>query len=800
MYHYRMSTAMMKPITVEDLGSDASSSESSPTILRKRLQDVASFPRTANNKIFYQIDNLHRDTTNRPVFSFNGSANRERRSRSIVSPSAILTRRHVARKTMSSKNLLTNTTLHSNHQVTTTSSQRNTSQGVQLYERRRSAVPKLDKSGNISYLERKNMRRGSLLVAQQISSRYRQIAHTGEDVDILTIDEINISDMKRQSLQIPSHLGRRRKSSAGETILSAESASDYGTPLAANLNRRRRSRAPESLARDIELMMPKSNPEARERLAWFFRVVKVCVSLCNWSYTRAEEKKESFLGFAQVDSEEHNIEKLFFNPSYFKANRQLRLTEDTKRILTLASWKRTKEQIRYVQIALRNIRAFAEYPLEMQYKLSRVGWLEEYGPKRAILRQGHLPDAFYFIITGTLVVTVLDLSKGKPMAQTVAFLKRGDSFGELAILNNTRRASTVITKDTVQLLCISVEDFEDIFMLAGGMKSVSDPTRNTFIRNLNMFQHWPIEQLADHPQDCLFHFFKFGDVLVKDSQYSDWIYIVKSGSCSVLKKLKRTPPKIPSKLRRQTPAMIWNKGNQLGLVCASPSSLSLPKPSKKRSMLRRRHSWPTTNRLRPSKRSTSSASTNVVRKVTFTKRETSEKKAVMSSNGANDQSRSQSQTSHKYDQASGDSEDIDEHGIPKDFVANKRTFHSDLDAPKMPTETTDADLDPVFIVVEVLNRGAVFGLHGSVFTDQPNLSVVSNGAECILIRKRFYLEHASDQTFGFLRRQETPYPSNAELQEKLQVYRNWNSYRNHTLKQAVYETRAHKQQRLLAAT
>ena len=45
------------------------------------------------------------------------------------------------------------------------------------------------------------------------------------------------------------------------------------------------------------------------------------------------------------------------------------------------------------------------------------------------------------------------------------------------------------------------------------------------------------------------------------------------------------------------------------------------------------------------------------------------------------------------------------------------------------------------------------GLTGVVFSDQPSLSLVSNGAECIVINKKFYLEHATEETLRGLRKE-----------------------------------------------
>ena len=51
-----------------------------------------------------------------------------------------------------------------------------------------------------------------------------------------------------------------------------------------------------------------------------------------------------------------------------------------------------------------------------------------------------------------------------------------------------------------------------------------------FIQMLDFMKCFPVPRLLEHPEVCLFHFFKRGVVIVQDSNESDWLYIVKSVS------------------------------------------------------------------------------------------------------------------------------------------------------------------------------------------------------------------------------------------------------------------------------
>eukprot|EP00057_Strongylocentrotus_purpuratus_P013560 XP_011668034.1 PREDICTED: uncharacterized protein LOC105440036 [Strongylocentrotus purpuratus] len=81
--------------------------------------------------------------------------------------------------------------------------------------------------------------------------------------------------------------------------------------------------------------------------------------------------------------------------------------------------------------------------------------------------------------------------------------------------------------------------------MAGGLSTLLNPQQNdnAFVRNLRFLEGWPLHRLAENPKKCVFSYFKRGDVLIRESRRSDWIIIVKSGSCQVMKLLRKARPK-----------------------------------------------------------------------------------------------------------------------------------------------------------------------------------------------------------------------------------------------------------------
>ncbi|KAI8512147.1 hypothetical protein Bbelb_087860 [Branchiostoma belcheri] len=68
--------------------------------------------------------------------------------------------------------------------------------------------------------------------------------------------------------------------------------------------------------------------------------------------------------------------------------------------------------------------------------------------------------------------------------------------------------------------------------------SAGDFVKSPFLRGLDFLQDWPVGVLEESPESCMFQYALRGSVLTKDSQKSDWIYVITTGSCTVLKELK----------------------------------------------------------------------------------------------------------------------------------------------------------------------------------------------------------------------------------------------------------------------
>ncbi|XP_041357448.1 cyclic nucleotide-binding domain-containing protein 2-like [Gigantopelta aegis] len=234
--------------------------------------------------------------------------------------------------------------------------------------------------------------------------------------------------------------------------------------------------------------------------------------------------------------------------------------------------------LKQVLHGLQTLQSLSEYPLRTQKKLCRVAWYQRVDSKKAIIREGHHPECFYFILSGICFVKRLteDPLTGDIQNVCMARLSKGQSFGELGLVFNTVRTATVESVTPMELLVIRREDFLTIFMNADNPDEEADHIR--FLRQIPLFKSFPIDALKKEPGMCLLNYFKRGNVIVENSQCSDWLYIIKTGSCEVIQRLHAVQPRLP---RRRFSAKHKLPNLDIGETRSRLNSVTSSKTSKK---------------------------------------------------------------------------------------------------------------------------------------------------------------------------------------------------------------------------
>ena len=89
-----------------------------------------------------------------------------------------------------------------------------------------------------------------------------------------------------------------------------------------------------------------------------------------------------------------------------------------------------------------------------------------------VIRQGDEPDRFYIVADGEVDV-VRHTAEGTSVP--LATLRRGEVFGEIGILEETRRTADVRARSDVEVLALDWRDFKDLL-------DASDPTARDFMQ------------------------------------------------------------------------------------------------------------------------------------------------------------------------------------------------------------------------------------------------------------------------------------------------------------------------------
>ncbi|XP_072027225.1 uncharacterized protein [Amphiura filiformis] len=514
--------------------------------------------------------------------------------------------------------------------------------------------------------------------------------------------------------------------------------------------------------------------------------------------------------------------QLMFDVRFFKAIKQSDISQDCRKILAKPPHLRTEKELYHALIAMRNFPAFAEYPLTMQQEIVACGWYARYQAKRVILRQGHMPLNFYFILSGSAVVRVVDKSTG--ISVTAVYLNKGETFGELGIVNRAARQSTVIAREMIELLCIPDEDYTRIFM-AGGLAMLLDPDHSDFVKNLKFLDGWPLPLLAQSSKKCIFSYFKRKDVLVKDSKKSDWIIIVKSGSCSVMKLLYKEvndedPMKQGSGKPLPTIRNATKKKKSLTRPRLSVGNLENFEQRQKREDFEDFLKDLEIEDHRESIESTMVKMNSLASIPEEGGKRTGGEKTSKQTKGKKGSGPQLSRTAYLARKKAHErvfqevaiiadvkpTEDIKE---TEESTENEMEAEDDITMEEpvgkrktLIDEIMDTDLvaemeegvEPVWVTVQTLTKGSVFGLAEMMFDDQPSFVVVSNGAECILLSKKFYLEHATLAMLSRLRAEENRFPTEDELKSGLEIKLRWNTYKEEHLQNMIEKRQKHRSQ------
>ena len=168
----------------------------------------------------------------------------------------------------------------------------------------------------------------------------------------------------------------------------------------------------------------------------------------------------------------------------------------------------------------------ASQDLSIQRKVASCCWLIRKSQGGTICRQSEHGDCFFLNVHGSLRVFVWDTDEQHN--RQVTTLSRGAAFGELALLSNQPRSTTVTAKTDAVLVAIDKDDFLQVFYSQYSQLG----------QEVSQFFRKYIRSLADVPRDALSRILSSarmeslsaGEVLNPDSMHR--ILLVRNGHLS----------------------------------------------------------------------------------------------------------------------------------------------------------------------------------------------------------------------------------------------------------------------------
>jgi CRP-like cAMP-binding protein/Zn-dependent protease len=176
--------------------------------------------------------------------------------------------------------------------------------------------------------------------------------------------------------------------------------------------------------------------------------------------------------------------------------------------------------------------AFDDLPVEILNDLAGRVRLRPIRPGQPVFRQGDRPDAFYVVRRGRLAVEDQDLDSGD--VQILRLLERGDSFGELGLLEAAPRGATVRAVDEAEVFEVDKGTFDRLLSdsihapeFAPTMQALAD------LRELPAFAGLGTASLAELLEHGRWISVPPGAAMVTEGSESDLFFVIRSGQAVV---------------------------------------------------------------------------------------------------------------------------------------------------------------------------------------------------------------------------------------------------------------------------
>ncbi|XP_071787067.1 uncharacterized protein [Asterias amurensis] len=521
---------------------------------------------------------------------------------------------------------------------------------------------------------------------------------------------------------------------------------------------------------------------AIERLKRISKTVKIIAGIClNLKrYVKKGETQQWSLIEMHLNLKAEMEKNVAFDPVMFSKLRVTRGSEKLRSILSEKATERTSGDVDVVLALLRKNKTFTDYNRETQKALAKVMEYLRYEPRRIILKEGHLASGFYIILSGTCLINQkeIDPRNNETFVRTIDEIHSGDSFGSIELLNNCMRTVSVVCKDECEVLLVNKEDFDTI------IREPLEMERQhliEFCNNQNVFEKLPTNfNFAGNHYAISAKNYKPGVVITRDINESDFIYVIKSGKCRVIsevKEIKGRPKPVTKATDKSFNDEVWKKDALLKRSVTVIESMGNK---------RKWASEPKSRLFQRGRQKTFFNLTGIKKSLDFS--EEDEKKdtsPAIPKTLFDEQDILQTRPQTQERPWSGMSTTWRRMSMAASASSEKERRRNPL------LYLKPSRLKSTYAEVAILKEGDVFGIETLVKVNQSEtrLSLLSEGADCIVISKKFFATQATMKTIQNSTKSAIEYPSAEFTLNQIRQARAWSSYKDSLVKD-VYRKKA----------
>ncbi|KAL6456155.1 hypothetical protein MHYP_G00360060 [Metynnis hypsauchen] len=195
---------------------------------------------------------------------------------------------------------------------------------------------------------------------------------------------------------------------------------------------------------------------------------------------------------------------------------------------------RSEDEVRLLHSTMTSLNVFRHHSDALQLLLARVVRYQRLAKRRVIIRRGDAGHSFYFVLSGLLAVTKDKDGSSAFVDKQPITIKKGMSFGDVALIKGLRRNATVVCLEETELMVIDKEEFFG-YGLDLQLKKESD-YRFNFFRSLELLSSWSsssIEHITEHSKA---EHFRFEHIVEKEANNAmSSIIFIAEGQCDVLR-------------------------------------------------------------------------------------------------------------------------------------------------------------------------------------------------------------------------------------------------------------------------